>query len=171
MYRRFSRRTGRRNGLGTVVQSFKKVLNHTPASLSTAAQQYDLVVGVDSVAAGQTSSVDANVPTGSVIKSITIWWCQQNLANVAAFTHVTISQLRSGQSAISPTGVGGNTQRNQVHHQDMFCVGFNQNVNRKMIIKIPKKFQRVREGDKWRLSTITDQVSTGGMMCLYKFYR
>ncbi len=167
MYRRRRRMSSPRS----VIQSFKKVINHAPASLTTATQTWKASTGTDSVAAGQTSATDFAVPTGSIIKYIEFQWCQQNLVNVAAFTHLQVIRLHSGQVTVAPNAVGGSPIRNQVHHQECFCLGQNQNVNRVIRFKVPKKFQRVREGDIWQLNTITDQVSTGVCQILYKFYR
>lgn len=170
--RRF-RRSGRRSSrLGSVIQSYKKVLNHAPASVAAATQSNKSIsTGVDSVAAGQTSVTDAQVPTGSIIKFVEIQLSVQNLVNVAAFGHVAIQLLHSGQGQVAPNASGGSAQRNQVFHLDMFSVGQNQNVNRKYRFKIPPKFQRVREGDTWQISFTCDQIRTEAYQMIYKFYR
>ncbi len=156
----------------TVVQSFKKVINDAPASVAAGVlNQHIATQGVDSVAAGQTTAIDFQVPTGAVIKYIEWQLAIQNLVNVAAFAHIAIYHQHSGQGTINPNVVGGNPLRNQIFHQSLFCVGQNQNVNRVFKFKVPKKFQRVREGDLWKLLIIVDQISTQVGQTIYKFYR
>lgn len=156
----------------TVVQSYKKVLNYAPASrLASTNQVYGLSTGVDSVAAGQTSAIDDNVPTGSIIKQIEIQYSTQNLVNVAAFLWISIQRIHSGQGQVNPQTVGGNPQRNQVHFQRLRSMGQNQNVDNTIIFKVPKKFQRVREGDAWQLVTQCSEVFTDACQVIYKFYR
>lgn len=165
-------RRGRRRTVRAPVQSFKKVINIAPASVGAAANNVTVIAtGVDSVAAGQTSAIDSNVPTGSIIKYIEVHFNAQNLVNVAAFMHIAFQYLENGQSVVSPNVVGGSPQRNQVLRQDMFSVGQNQNVNRVYRFMIPKKFQRVREGRSWRFVSQCDQISTQVTQCIYKFYR
>lgn len=155
-----------------VIQSFKKVLNFAGTSQSAGTTiQKDLVIGVDSVAAGQTGVTDANVPTGAIVKYIEITLCVTNLVAVSDFVHVAIQQLHSGQTKVSPQTVGGNPQRNQVFFQQMFSVGKEQNSTHVYRFKIPKKFQRVREGDKWIFTSIYSVVSTDILQAIYKFYR
>lgn len=167
---RYSRRSGR--SLGSVIQSYKKVINHAPASITAGTStNYATSLGTDSVAAGQTSAIDTAVPTGAVIKAIEFQYAIQNLVNVAAFAWLVIQRTDNGQTRIAPDVVGGNPQRNQVLHQELFSVGQNQNVNRKILLKIPSKFQRVKEGSQWTMSVKCDQVHTAAAQIIYKFYR
>ncbi len=123
------------------------------------------------MAAGQTSATDADVPTGSIIKFIQIQFSAMNTAIAPAFLHLSVQLLHSGQTQVDPRLVGGNPQRNQVFHQDMFGIGANQNSNRTIRFKIPKKFQRVREGDKWIFNRTADVTWGDVMQVIYKFYR
>ena len=160
------------NSLGRVIQSYKKVINHAPASVAAStSSNYDASIGVDSVAAGQTSAIDTDVPTGAVIKYIEWQIAIQNLVNVAAFCWLTVQRLDTGQTVVNPQVVGGNPLRNQVFHQELFCVGQNQNVNRKIKFKVPKKFQRVKDGSEWLVRLQVDQISTQAAQVIYKFYR
>ncbi len=166
------RRSRRRSSPRAVIQSFKKVINTGPSSRpATTKVDFDVSKGVDSVAAGQISAVDVDVPTGSVIKGFEVQYCVQNLVNVAAFLHVSIQQLRANQLSIDPRVVGGDPQRNQVFWQRVYCIGQNQNVNIIKRFKIPPKFQRVRDGDEWVLTVISSQVYTDTYQAIYKFYR
>ncbi len=158
--------------MAPVIQSYKKVLNFAPTSraASTKLNQI-LTTGTDSVAAGQTGVTDSAVPTGAVIKYIEISFSVANLVNVSQFFWYTIQMVHTGQSSVAPRVVGGNAQRNQVFHQVQFMVGQSQNSNHMFRFKIPKKFQRVREGDKWQLVFESDQVFTEACQVIYKFYR
>lgn len=154
-----------------VIQSFKKVINQAPASVAAGSNVYQIAQGVDSVAAGQTSAVDVNVPTGSIIKNITIQFSLANLVSIATFAHVAIVHLRSGQSAPAANVVGGDPRRNQVHYQNLYSIGKDQNRDIKINFKIPAKFQRVREDDQWVFVITTNQITTQVSQYIYKFYR
>jgi len=169
MPRRFRRRSMR---MAPVIQSFKKVLNDAPASrLSGTNISTTLSSGQDSVAAGQTTPTDANVPTGSVIKFFEIQWGLGNLTGANLFIHCAIELIHSGQSLIPPNAVGGSPQRNQVFFQSFFHLGTEQSGTRRYGFKVPKRFQRVREGDQWRFIRNGDAVYVDGLQVIYKFYR
>ncbi len=156
----------------SVVQSFKKVLNYAGTSQVANTQENILLSsGTDSAAAGQTGPTDANVPTGSVIKGFIIQYSSYNTVNVAAFTHIAIQLKRGTQSFIDPRLVGGNTQRNQVFKQKLWNVAPNTNSNHAFMFKIPRGYQRVREGDVWSFSVISDQIVTRVVQVIYKFFR
>lgn len=155
----------------SVVQSYKKVINLAPASVAAGITAQDMAVGVDSVAAGQTSAIDANVPTGCIIKEFVIQFSCANLVSVATFCWFTVQYLLSGQGNANPQIVGGHAQRNQVMFQTLRNIGKDQNFNIQLRIKVPKKFQRMREGMRWRAVWDIDQIHTEAMQVIYKFYR
>ncbi len=171
-YRRSFQRSGRRSGMRPVIQSYKKVINEAPASTAAGInRQFIAATGVDSVAAGQTSAIDNQVPTGSIIKYILFELTVGNSTLANVFAHVAIQYLLTGQGNVSPNIVGGSGQRNQVLHQDMFAVQQSQNTNRQYKFKIPKKFQRLREGMSWRLILQADLLTSSAGQIIYKFYR
>ncbi len=158
--------------MGPIIQSYKKVLKLGPTSRAAAAQlDIKVVEGEDSVAAGQTAQSDAGVPTGAVVKYFDIQHSVINLAVQTLFFDVTIQLLHAGQTAVDVSAVGITDQRNQVFHQRLASIGFNQNNNFKYRFKIPKKFQRVRRGDSWVFSFKGSAVYTESWLCIYKFYR
>ncbi len=165
-FRRMRRSTPR-----NVIQSYKKVINFAPTSRTPVGQVLVLTNGVDSVAAGQTGPTDADVPTGSVIRYIEITYCFTNLLAVVLFHHMSIQLTHSGQTVITANVVGGDPQRNQVFFQKLMSLGQNQNGFYTMRFKVPPKFQRVREGDKWNLSYIANNSYTDAVQVIYKFYR
>ncbi len=170
MPRHFRRR--RNGGQRPVIVSYKKVLNFAPVSVGTAKQDFLLVDGKDSISSGQTSPTDANVPVGSRVTAIVIQLAITNLAATSMFTHISTQMLLSGQAnTIAPNVVGGNSQRNQVFHQSLFSTGLNQNQNRQYIFKIPAKYQRVREDQKFLFTIISDATNAHTVQAIYKFYR
>lgn len=153
------------------VQSYKNVGNVAPASIAAATQVNNIMTfGVDNYT-GPGAGQNYQVPTGAIVPVIDVQVGLQNLVNVASFAWITIQHTRSGQSPIDNQAVGGNAQRNQVHLQLQKCVGQNQNVNVHLRFKVPKKFQRVREGDVWYISVKSDTISTQAVQFIYKFYR
>jgi len=171
MFHRGSRGSRRRSTPRAVIQSYKKVLNFGPGSESAGAVHNTLVVGQDSVAAGQTGVEDANVPTGSIVKYIEIQFQITNLVSVSAVCTTAIQMVLNAQTAINPKTVGGNPQRNQVMNQRQFMIGKDQNSNHVYKFKVPPKYQRVREGMKWQFSVNCDVVSGQSLLVIYKFYR
>ncbi len=168
MPRHFRRRTSM---MRPVIRSYKKVLNIAPASRAAAATISDpLVTGTDSISPGQTTVTDATVPTGAIVKFIEIHYCATNLVAISHFQSLTIQHLHSGQTGISPLVVGGNPIRNQVHLQMHWSIGQFQNSTRVIKFKIPKRFQRVREGDSWNLVRLGSAVYADSVLVIYKFY-
>ncbi len=154
-----------------VIQSFKKVLNIAPASVTAGTNVVALSLGTDSVAAGQTTTTDNAVPTGSIIKFFEIQHALGNLASTACFIHMAIELLHDGQSLVSPNVIGGNKRRNQVFHQALYQVGLDQSNTRTYKFKVPKKYQRVREGDAWQFIWLNSETVSSAVQVIFKFYR
>lgn len=154
-----------------VTQSFKKVIDIAPASEAVGAQAQNIALGVDSVAAGQTSAVDVNVPTGCKIKYIECHISYASLVNVATFCHWTLQKMHGGQVTVGANVVGGSNRRNQVFRQGIRSVGQNQNSDIVIRYKVPPAYQRMREGDLWVLVTNNSQIVTSVYQFIYKFFR
>ncbi len=167
----FRRRSRRSSFPRAVIQSYKKVLNYAPTSQSTSLIPKALSVGTDSVAAGQTSVTDTAVPTGAIIKFFEIQYTAVNLAAAHCVINVAIQLVHSGQPTMDPTVVGGSPRRNQIHFQALIGMGLQQNSNHVYRFKIPKKYQRVREGDVWQFITKANAVHSDAAQIIYKFYR
>jgi len=168
----FHRRRRGRSMPRAVVQSYKKVLNFAPASRGTAKQDFQIVLGADSLAAGQTSPTDAAVPTGAIITSILFQSVFNNLAAASDFINWSVQRLVSGQAAtVTPNVVGGDDQRNQVMHLDLLSAGQGQNLKHTYLFKVPKGMQRVREGDQWFVTYISTANTEHSMQVIYKFFR
>lgn len=155
-----------------VIQSYKKVLNQALISRGSASDlDFNLTSGVDSIAAGQTGVIDADVPTGSVVKYIEILLAFTNLVAVSNILNFGIQLVHSGQTPVSMLTVGGNPQRNQVFRQYLKSIGKEQNSNFTIKFKVPPKFQRIREGDRWVFSRNGSAVFAEAFEVHYKFYR
>lgn len=160
----------RSSQLGTVINSYKQVAVDGPASRAAATNiTHNVAIGIDDYS-GPTAN-NNEVPTGAVIKNITFLLCFTNLVSVSALLHLNIELKLSGQSSVTPGVVGGNPQRNQVYHTMMKFLGQNQNHNFVVNFKIPKRVQRVREGNVWQLVYRCDTVFASATQAIYKFYR
>lgn len=148
-------------------RTFKKVINHAPTSVAASTQQYAMATGVDSLAMGQISGTDTTVPTGSQIKVIVIQFPIGNLLASSLVVHVACQYTLGGQTAINANVVGGDAQRNQVIHQFVRSIGEGQNGNINYVLKIPKKFQRMKEGMIWYFTVTTSAVSTQTAQFIY----
>ncbi len=168
----FHRRARRSSRPKAIIQSFKMVVDHAPASrAATTVHNFTISTGQDSLAAGQGSPINTNVPTGAIIPFFEIQWSTVNLVSVSAYFWVTIQRLHSGQSAISGRVVGGDPQRNQVHRQLQYIVGKDQNSNHVWKFSVPPKYRRVREGDIWMFTIESDVVHNSAVQIIYKHQR
>ncbi len=168
MFHRGSRGSRRRSGMRPIVHTFKKILTESQAGFSAGTNTETLIAGVDSIALGQTTQTDANVPTGSIIKYIECQFsCNNSTANQCYVT-CTLQYTLSDQAVVSPILAGGNSQRNQIMHMDLFSVGQDQNSTHKFKFKIPPKFQRIREGMQWLLVWQNSATVNRQLLTIYK---
>ncbi len=152
-----------------MARTYKKVLNFAAVSTGAGVQfDYLLAKGVDSLTLGQSGATDATIPTGSKIQYIEIALADSNIVAAAAFVNLVIQYTLNAQSLVPPNAVGGNPQRNQVLHQQLFVMGQNQNSNHLFRFKIPGKFQRIKEGMEWNVSTISTGSHVHAMQVIYK---
>ncbi len=149
-------------------RTYKKVLNFAPTAQSTGNHTNVISNGQDTLAIGQTGPTNASIPTGWFIEFIELQYSAVNLVNTTCFIHTSLQLVHSGQSVIDPIVVGGNPQRNQVFHQDMKSLGQTQNGNWKFRFKIPRQYQRVREGDSWNFTYNNTAIVTDAMQVIYK---
>ncbi len=159
-------------GARPVIKSYKKVLNFAGASHAGATDiLFPLSEGVDSISAGQSTVVDGTIPTGSVLKFIELQYTAGNLSAVFNTLNFIIQQLQDGQTGSSPITIGGDKKRNQVHLQGAWSIGEGQNSTHVIRFKIPKRFQRVREGDKWFFIVRGSATFSDQLQVIYKFYQ
>ncbi len=165
---RFRRRS---SGIRPVIQSFKKVINYAPVSQASGNRPLDITLGVDSLAAGQTGPTDVVCPTGSIVKYFEIQLALGQIVAGSTQVHIAIMQIHSSQTIPGANVIGGSNQRNQVFLQHLYQLGENQTFNRTFKFKVPKSYQRIREGDHWVLQITTDGTLTQTVQIIYKFYR
>ncbi len=166
------RRSMRRSSPRAVVRSFKKIINIAPTGRGAGTTVHQILSeGKDSITSGQVTASDTDVPTGSIIKFITIQYAVQNLADATHFQHIALSRFHAGQTLGSPDAIGGSDVRNQTLHQELYGVGWNQNANRTFRFKIPPKYQRVRAGDRWYLTRKGSTAWSDCIQIIYKFYQ
>ncbi len=147
---------------------YKKQLNHTVAS-SALFTQDNLCVGVDSLALGQTSITDGNVPTGSKIKGFLIMLSITNPGTTSVEWGANLQYLVSGQSSgIDPLAVGGNPQRNQVIRSWHGIIAQDSMTNINVFVKIPRQFQRMKEGMIWRIGISSSAAREQAIQTIYK---
>ncbi len=163
-------RGSRRRAFRPVIKSYKKVLYGAPASFGAGFNSIFLVQGKDNISPNQSNATDADVPTGSIVKYIEIQFAISNLVSIACFINCSIQYTLAGQSAKNPNQIGGSNQRNQVMHLDLYSVGANQNSTHKFKFKVPKQFQRVKEGMDWTLTWSNSESVTMNSQAIYKMY-
>ncbi len=170
MPRHYSR--SRSRGVRPVIQSQKMQVFKASASNAAATKiNHPFATGTDAVAAGQTSPVDNKVPTGANIQFVEIHWALGNLVAINNFITWCVQLIHSGQTTNDPVAWGGSATRNQIFKCGMFSLGKEQNSTHIIRFKIPKGYQRVREGDQWSITTNGTAIYTDALQFIYKYYR
>lgn len=165
-------RGSRRNsGTKPVVKSYKKVLNVLEAGYAAGFRTIAIATGTDAIASGQTSITDAAVPTGSIIKYVEVQFSLTNVTSANIYVNTTFGYRLAGQVVVDPVLIGGNNKRNQIIHMSQNGIGTNQNFNRTFRFKIPKQFQRLREGMLWDFTWRNNASVNAQTQVIYKFYQ
>ncbi len=151
-------------------RSVKYVLDEVQGTSTTGTVSFELAKGVDDETLGQTNGQDTSVPTGVKIKQFNIMSCWGSITGVSTFLHWSIQRLSSSQNAIDPTAVGGNALRTNVMMQGMSCIGDRQNATVDIKYKVPKKFWRIRDGDRWMFTTKSSTNVDTVKQCIYKVF-
>ncbi len=94
-----------------------------------------------------------------------------NLVEVSALLHFDVQFARSNSPIVTPGAVGGDANRNQITNTRMFFISKNQNTSLMFLVKVPKIYQRIREGDVWSIVYRADAVFASATQVIYKFYR
>ncbi len=150
------------------IQSFKQIFIDGPASRVAATKiDSNFLVGVDNYT-GPTGN--QNVPTGCTVSSIDVQIGAHGSVSLINYVW-TLQLLRSAQGSIAPNAQGGSPQRNQVIYTRNVMLANNSNYNPHVRLKIPPKFQRVREGDIWKIVSVGDTAYASVIQVIYKFYR
>ncbi len=154
----------------TPIQSYKQITVDGPASRAAATNiSHTVLVGVDNYTGP--SAANNEVPTGAKVMSVLVMACFTNLVTISALLHLNFQCVRAGIVGITPGVIGGQTNRNTVIFTAMKFLGKDQNSNYMWLIKIPRIYQRVREGDAWNITYRNDAVFASATQAIYKFYR
>ncbi len=152
------------------IQSFKQISIDGPASRAAATTiSHNFLTGVDNYTGP--SAANSEVPTGAKVMSVVIICNFTNLVSVSSSLHWNLQCIRSGGAVLTPGAIGGNPLRNQIIHTRMVFLGHDQNNNWMFSVKIPKIYQRIREGDAWLMIYRADTVFASQTQAIYKFYR
>ncbi len=151
-------------------RSVKYVIDEVQGTSQTTTQSFELAKGVDDETLGQSSATDNSVPTGVKIRQFNIMTCWGSITGVSTFLHWSIQRLSSSQNAIDPTAVGGNPLRTNVMMQGMICIGDKQNATLDIKYKVPKKFWRIKDGDRWMLTTKSSTNVDTVKQVIYKVF-
>ncbi len=110
--------------------------------------------GVDAATLGQTGVTDVDVPVGARIEQVEIFMPKVNLgAATANFIVWSIQRTLFGQSVLDPITAGGKANRKNILLTGVVGLGAGQNNSLHVKYRIPKKFQRIGDGDVWSLVT------------------
>ncbi len=169
MYHRGFRGSRRRSTPRAAINTYKKVLHFINAGFSAGFQNTFIIQGKDGINPSQATATDGEVPTGSTVKFIEVQFAISNLVSTPCYINCTLQYKLKGQFFIEPNKVGGDAQRNQVLHMELFSVGANQNSNHKFKFKIPKQFQRVRDDMDWSLTWQNSATVNREIQVIYKF--
>ncbi len=162
-------RGGRRGGIRPSINTYKKVLNFLGASFAAGSNDELLVNTLDGISPTQATNIDATVPTGSILKYIEVHFAAINNGANGTFISFALQFTLGSQVSINAEEIGGNNQRNQVLHQALFMVGPQQNSTHIMRLKIPKRFQRLKEAMQWHLTWVNSDTINREILCIYKF--
>jgi len=103
--------------------------------------------------------------------SVLLMCTYSNLVLISALMHFHFQFRRNGIGLVTPGVVGGNPNRNTITTTRMFFIGKDQNTTMVILVKVPKLYQRIREGDIWTLTYAADAVYASATQAIYKFYR
>ncbi len=150
------------------MRSYKKQINKTFVSSATLTAD-TIVNGKDSLALGQTSISDPDVPTGSKVRGFLIQLGLSAPSTTSVEVGVNVQYLLAGQTAnVDPLAVGGNAQRNQVIKSWHFLIAQDSMINFNQYVKIPKFLQRVKEAMLWRVAISSSSSREQCYQVIYK---
>lgn len=152
-------------------RSKKYIVDQAEASEAAGLHSFTVMTGTDSETLGQTSSVDEDVPVGSKVKLLDIRAVFGNLVSINDFVYWSIQRRVSGQSALNPVAPGGSPLVKNILLSGLFMVGKDQNKTVHIRYKIPKRFQRLGDGDAWTFTYNLGQTTTTAMQCVYKVFQ
>ncbi len=141
-----------------------------PASESAGKIDFQVVRALDDEVLGQTSVTDSDVPVGAKVTEIRIRWEGVSLANVAVIGHWSLQRIDALQPTLDPAVAGGDPLFKNIMLSGMKSVGLNQNSSLNIRYKVPKKFWRLADGQRWFFVTNFNNVMTVSKEAIYKVF-
>ncbi len=133
-------------------RSAKYIVQQAGASAGAGTEVVSFASGQDNTTLGQTGATDKAIPVGSKVVLFDIRMPKVNLgAGTANFIHWSIQRTVSGQSVINPISASGNALRKNILLSGVVGLGAGQNNSLHVRYKVPKKFQRIGDGDVWQI--------------------
>ncbi len=129
-----------------------------------------MATGADNATLGQTGVADFTVPVGAKITSFEIFMPKVNLDTTANFITWTIQRTVSGQAVVNPLTAGGNPLRKNIILTGMLGLGDRQNSSLHIKFRVPKRFQRIGDGDAWSIVTENTTAVSAQYMIIYKVF-
>jgi len=152
-------------------RSAKYIVEVAEASEAVGLQAQTMAQGVDLLALGQTGTFANSVPVGSKIALFDIRMPKINLASTANFVHWSIQRTVSGQSLVNPSTAGGSPLRKNILLSGIVGLGEGQNNQLHIRYKVPKKFQRIGDGDVWSVVMNNGQITSTVYEFVYKVFQ
>ncbi len=122
------------------------------ASEAAGLQAHTMASGKDLGVLGQTGVTDAEVPVGAKIVLFDIRMPKVNLgAGTANFIHWSIQRTEVGQAIQNPITAGGDPKRTNILLSGVIGLGAGQNNSLHIRYKVPKRYQRIKDGNVWSL--------------------
>ncbi len=148
-YRGSRRSSGRPKGS---TRSAKYIVVSGPTSEGAGLIAVTMAQAKDNETLGQNSVTDSDVLVGAKITSFEIFMPKINFtATTANFVTWSIQRTVSGQSVVNPIGAGGSPLRKNILLTGCIGIGTGQNNSLHIKFKVPKKFQRMGDGDVWSI--------------------
>ncbi len=153
-------------------RSVKYQVTQAGASEAAGLQAITIYKGKDEETLGQTGVNDTDVPTGSKVTQVELFMPKVNLgAATANFVTWSIQRTQTGQAVVDPILQAGNPLRRNVMLTGKLGLGAGQNNNLHIKYKIPKKYQRVGDGDVWNIVNNNNLAVSTEYMFIFKVFQ
>ena len=153
-------------------RSVKYIVDQAGASEASGLIVVTICNGVDNATLGQTGPTDTAIPTGAKIVLMDLRFPKVNLgAATANFIHWQIQRTNTGQSIVSPITGGGNALRKNVMLSGVIGLGAGQNNSMHICFKVPKRWQRIADGDTWSLVMNNGLAVSAVYQFIYKVFQ
>ncbi len=152
-------------------RSAKYIVQSGPSTEAAGVIAVSIAVGTDNATLGQTGPTDVAVPVGSKITKIEMFMPKVNLgAATADFVTWSLQRTQTGQAIVNPISQAGNPLRRNVLLTGNLGLGAGQNNNLHIKYKIPKKYQRIGDGDVWNVVNNNGLATSAFYQFIYKVF-